>query len=107
MSHRKQLTGRRVVHKSTGGILPSIPEPVDPVGNAAPLKSKTVALVGNHRPGGTPSRLERGCLQRTPARDLTSTSSLGLFWPPRKTLPRFGAQPVWWKQEGARHSVTY
>ena len=31
MSHRKQLTGRRVVHKSTGGILPSIPEPVDPV----------------------------------------------------------------------------
>jgi hypothetical protein len=32
MSHRKQLTGRRVVHKSTGGILPSIPEPVDAVG---------------------------------------------------------------------------
>jgi hypothetical protein len=46
MSHRKQLTGRRVVHKSTGGILPSIPEPVDPVGNAAPLKSNTVAFQG-------------------------------------------------------------
>ena len=46
MSHRKQLTGRRVVHKSTGGILPSIPEPVDAVGNAAPLKSNTVALSG-------------------------------------------------------------
>jgi hypothetical protein len=43
VSHRKQLTGRRVVHKSTGGILPSIPEPVDAVGNAAPLKSNTVA----------------------------------------------------------------
>ena len=43
MSHRKQLTGRRVFHKSTGGILPSIPEPVDPVGNAAILKSNTVA----------------------------------------------------------------
>jgi hypothetical protein len=43
MSHREQLTGRRVVHKSTSGILPSIPEPVDPVGNAAPLKSNTVA----------------------------------------------------------------
>jgi hypothetical protein len=43
MSHRKQLTGRRVVPKSTGGILPSIPEPVDAVGNAAPLKSNTVA----------------------------------------------------------------
>ena len=44
MSHRKQLTGRRVVDKSTGGILPSIPKPVDPVGNAAPLKSNTVAF---------------------------------------------------------------
>jgi hypothetical protein len=44
MSHRKQLTGRRVVHKSIGGILPSVPEPVDPVGNAARLKSNTVAL---------------------------------------------------------------
>ena len=44
MSHRKQLTMRRVGHKSTGGILPSIPEPVDPVANAAPLKSNTVAL---------------------------------------------------------------
>ena len=43
MSHRKQLTGRRVGHKSTGGILLSIPEPVDPVANAAPLKSNTVA----------------------------------------------------------------
>ena len=44
MSHRKQLMACRVVHKSTGGILPSIPEPVDAVGNAAPLKSNTVAL---------------------------------------------------------------
>ena len=44
MSHRKQLTRRRVVHKSTGGILPSVPEPVDAVGNAAPLKSNPVAL---------------------------------------------------------------
>ena len=31
MSHREQLTGRRVVHKSIGGTLPSVPEPVDPV----------------------------------------------------------------------------
>jgi hypothetical protein len=45
MSQREQLTGRRVVHKSIGGILPSIPEPVDPVGNAAPLKSNTVAVI--------------------------------------------------------------
>ena len=34
MSYRKQLTRQRVVHKSTGGMLNSIPEPVDPVGNA-------------------------------------------------------------------------
>jgi len=45
MSHRKQLTGGRVVQKSTGGITPSIPEPVDLVGNAALLKSNTVAFV--------------------------------------------------------------
>jgi hypothetical protein len=44
MSYRKQLTRQRVVHKSTGGILPSIPEPVDAVGNATPLTSNTVAL---------------------------------------------------------------
>ena len=43
MSHRKQLRGRRVVHKSIGGILPSVPEPVDAVGNASLLKSNTVA----------------------------------------------------------------
>jgi hypothetical protein len=45
MSHRKQLTGRRVVHESTGGILPSVPEPVDAVGNASLLKSNTVAVL--------------------------------------------------------------
>ena len=45
MSYRKQLTRQRVVHKSTGGLFPSIPEPVDAVGNAAPLKSNTVALL--------------------------------------------------------------
>jgi hypothetical protein len=43
VSRHKQLTRGRVVHKSTGGISPSIPEPVDPVGNAAPLTSNTVA----------------------------------------------------------------
>jgi hypothetical protein len=34
-----------VAHKSTGGILNSFPEPVDPVGNAPhPLTNNTVAL---------------------------------------------------------------
>jgi hypothetical protein len=45
MSHHKQLIEGRVVHKSTGGVPPSIPQPVDPVGNAAPLKPNTVAPV--------------------------------------------------------------
>jgi len=38
--------GRQVVaHKSTGGTLTSIPEPVDPVGNASHrLTNNTVAL---------------------------------------------------------------
>ncbi len=49
---------RRVVHKSTGGTLPSIPQPVDLVGNAArpskapPLTSLTVAHPLNFGPDG-------------------------------------------------------
>jgi hypothetical protein len=43
---RQHVLSRRVVHKPTGGILQSIPEPVDPVGNAAALTSNTVALPG-------------------------------------------------------------
>jgi len=31
---RKKLDSRHVVHKSTGGMLYSSPEPVEPVGNA-------------------------------------------------------------------------
>jgi hypothetical protein len=40
---RNHIEPRRVAHKSTGGMLHSIPEPVDPVGNAPPLTSNTVA----------------------------------------------------------------
>ncbi len=43
--HLKKLNTRRVVHKSTGGMLNSIPEPVGLVGNApSSLTSNTVAL---------------------------------------------------------------
>jgi hypothetical protein len=39
-----RVNRQSVAHKSTGGILPSIPEPVDPVGNALHnLTSITVA----------------------------------------------------------------
>ena len=39
-----RLNERRVAHKSTGGIPPTIPAPVDPVGNAAAgLTPNTVA----------------------------------------------------------------
>src|SRR5713101_5700878 len=39
----KQLSSPRVVHKSTGGTLNAIPEPVDPVGNAPSASLNTVA----------------------------------------------------------------
>ena len=46
-----RLNRHRVAHKSTGGILHSIPEPVDPVGNAPSnlrlLTSNTVASRGS------------------------------------------------------------
>ena len=39
-----RVTRKRVAHKSTGGILCEIPQPVDPVGNAHDrLTSNTVA----------------------------------------------------------------
>src|SRR5216684_2166838 len=38
-----KLKSRRVVHKSTGGMLNPIPEPVDPVGNAPSSSLNTVA----------------------------------------------------------------
>ena len=40
---QRSLKSARVVHKSTGGTLPAIPQPVDPVGNPPPLISNTVA----------------------------------------------------------------
>jgi hypothetical protein len=40
----RKLKSRRVVHKSTGGVLPRTPEPVDPVGNPPSASSfNTVA----------------------------------------------------------------
>jgi hypothetical protein len=43
MSHHR-LSASRVAHKSTGGTLQSLPEPVDPVANASDcLTSQTVA----------------------------------------------------------------
>ena len=45
-----------VAHKSTGGMLNSIPQPVDPVGNASDrLTNNTVAL-----PGPLPGQGEGG-----------------------------------------------
>src|SRR6266851_3189183 len=42
-----KLKSRRVVHKSTGGMLNPIPEPVDPVGNAPSSSLNTVAHLSN------------------------------------------------------------
>ena len=40
---QRSLKSARVVHKSTGGTLPAIPQPVHPVRNPPPLISNTVA----------------------------------------------------------------
>ena len=41
---QSRVSRRRAAHKSTGGILPKIPMPVDPVGNAPNhLTTNTVA----------------------------------------------------------------
>jgi hypothetical protein len=41
---RNHRLANRVVHKSTGGVLPWTPQPVDPVGNPLTLTANTVAL---------------------------------------------------------------
>ena len=41
---RHHRVNNRVAHKSTGGVLPWTPQPVDPVGNPVPLTLNTVAL---------------------------------------------------------------
>ncbi len=46
MPNNPRMKHRRVVHKSTAGILKPIPEAVDLVGNPPPgLTTKTVALL--------------------------------------------------------------
>jgi hypothetical protein len=53
-----RMKDRRVVHKSTAGILTPIPEAVDLVGNPPPgLTTKTVALLQQR---GAANRCDRG-----------------------------------------------
>jgi hypothetical protein len=52
-----KLKSRRVVHKSTGGMLNPIPAPVDPVGNAPSSSLNTVAHP--RAPGALPLSLKR------------------------------------------------
>jgi hypothetical protein len=58
--HLRKLKSRRVVHKSTGGVLPRTPEPVDPVGNPPSAASfNTVAhLKSSPRGKGEERRAE-------------------------------------------------
>ena len=54
-----RMKQRRVVHKSTAGILKPIPEAVDLVGNPPPgLTTNTVALLHQR---GTSNRRSRSC----------------------------------------------
>ena len=53
----KKLNNRRVVHKSTGGVRPRTPPPVDPVGNPPPPSPlNTVAHLPAASPAGLLSR---------------------------------------------------
>ena len=53
----RKLKSRRVVHKSTGGVRPRTPQPVDPVGNPPPTSSlNTVAHLPAAAPAGLLSR---------------------------------------------------
>ena len=53
----KKLNNRRVVHKSTGGVRPRTPPPVDPVGNPPPPSPlNTVAHLPTAAPAGLLSR---------------------------------------------------
>jgi hypothetical protein len=50
--HLRKLKSRRVVHKSTGGVLPRTPEPVDPVGNPPSAASFNTVAHPNPLPTG-------------------------------------------------------
>src|ERR1700722_9136615 len=53
----RKLKSRRVLHKSTGGVLPRTPQPVDPVGNPPPPSPlNTVAHLPAAAPAGLLSR---------------------------------------------------
>src|ERR1700722_9513480 len=66
----RKLKSRRVVHKSTGGVLPWTPEPVDPVGNPPPPPPfNTVAhLPAAAPPASSPMKLPltRACGATSP-----------------------------------------
>ena len=82
-----RMKQRRVVHKSTAGILKPIPEAVDLVGNPPPgLTTKTVALLqqrvsAKHR---SVSRLLLG-RRRRPQREAAGWTLLR--WPVCRTRP--------------------
>ena len=72
----RKLKSRRVVHKSTGGVLPWTPEPVDPVGNPPPPSPlNTVAhLVRGAVPVAHQNRSRRGGCRQFKFRRLSASA---------------------------------
>ena len=87
-----RMKQRRVVHKSTAGILKPIPEAVDLVGNPPPgLTTKTVALLHQR---GTANRRSRSYPRRGefPAAETVISAGQITFAPPTRHCepPLFG-----------------
>src|SRR5258708_1687382 len=94
----KQLSSPRVVHKSTGGTLNAIPEPVDPVGNAPSPSLNTVAhpnpcASGTSRPRAR--ELRKGREKQKPELFSLSVILSGSCWSRRISAKRcsFPARP--------------
>ena len=87
----RKLKSRRVVHKSTGGTLNAIPQPVDPVGNAPSASLNTVAhLPAALRPASSPVKS-------------TLTRSFGAASPATKRARRVSSRAERYILTGARH----
>ena len=67
----RKLKSRRAVHKSTGGVLPRTPQPVDPVGNPP---APTVASQYSCSPTG---RDAAGLLSRNVTGEVSEAAAAG------------------------------
>ena len=88
----RKLKSRRVVHKSTGGVLPRTPQPVDPVGNPPPPSPlNTVAHLPAATPAGLLSRKITGEVSEAAAAVQDKNKRTSVTQPsPKRTLEQNG-----------------